>query len=71
MSTTVTATKTTKTQWASISKTTTLPREVHVLVHFFAGTAPLRPEIAEFHPNIDNVRNRRRLSLFFLFCSVC
>lgn len=30
MSTTVTATKTTKTQWAQISKTTTLPREAHI-----------------------------------------
>ena len=65
MSTTLTATKTSKTQWAYISKTTTLPSAAHVLVYFFVGTAPLRPEIAEFDPHIDNVKTRRRPSLLF------
>ena len=63
MSTTLTATKTSKTKWAQISKTTTLPSAAHVLVHFFVGTAPLRREIAKFHPHIDKVKNRRQLSL--------
>ena len=64
MSTTLTATQTSKMQWPWLSKTTTLSRAVHVLVHFFAGTEPLRREIGEFDPHIDNLKNRRRLSLF-------
>ena len=35
------------------------------LCNFFVGTAPLRREIAEFDPHIDNVKTRRRLSLLF------
>ena len=42
MSTTLTATKTSKTKW--------------VLVHFFVGTAPLRREIAKFHPHVDKLK---------------
>ena len=49
----------------AMGKTATLPNAAHVLVYFFVGTAPLRREIAEFDPHIDNVKNRRRLSLLF------
>ena len=56
MSTTLKATKSSKTQWAQISKTTTLPSAAHVLVHFFVGTVPPRREIAKFHPHIDKVK---------------
>ena len=56
MSKTLTATETSKTRWAWISKPTTLPRAAHVLVHFFVGTTPLRREIAKFHPQIDKVK---------------
>ena len=59
MSTTLTATKTSKTQWLRLAK------QQLYQVHFFAGTAPPRREIAKFHPHIDKVKNRRQLSLLF------
>ena len=34
-------------------------------VHFFAGTAPPRREIAKFHPHIDKGKKRRQLSFLF------